>query len=165
MRPHHHLCFADDLLLFCHGDSKSVKVLKMDLDEFGSVFGLFPSFAKISVYFGNVKSSTQDKIRNIMPFNVDKGKAKVRRSDVYLPKNEGGLGIKSLKTWNNALMSKHILNNVTEKESIPLRNFISKRRIYNARLSLKCKLADVVKEGEWNSPMERKDIFHALFVI
>ncbi|GJU55502.1 hypothetical protein Tco_1229216 [Tanacetum coccineum] len=77
MRPHHQLCFADDLLIFCHGDSKSVKVLKMALDDFVSVFGLFPSFAKISVYFGNVKSSTQDKIRNIMPFNVDKVRKRV----------------------------------------------------------------------------------------
>ncbi|GJU33654.1 hypothetical protein Tco_1182008 [Tanacetum coccineum] len=30
-----YLCFADDLLLFCHGDSKSASVLKKALDEFG----------------------------------------------------------------------------------------------------------------------------------
>ncbi|GKD20206.1 ty3-gypsy retrotransposon protein [Tanacetum coccineum] len=32
-----HLCFADDLLLFCHGDSKSASVLKKALDEFGDM--------------------------------------------------------------------------------------------------------------------------------
>nr|GFB57322.1 hypothetical protein [Tanacetum cinerariifolium] len=37
------------------------------------------------------------------------GKAKVRWSDVCLPKPKGGLGIKSLETWNLALVSRHIL--------------------------------------------------------
>nr|GEV06483.1 putative reverse transcriptase domain-containing protein [Tanacetum cinerariifolium] len=44
-----HLCFADDLMLFCHGDSKSVSNLKNSLDEFGSVSGLLPS--KLSVRY------------------------------------------------------------------------------------------------------------------
>ncbi|GJS75796.1 putative reverse transcriptase domain-containing protein [Tanacetum coccineum] len=45
-----HLCFADDLMLFCHGDSKYVSVLKNSLDEFGSVSGLFPSFPKSTMF-------------------------------------------------------------------------------------------------------------------
>lgn len=41
-----HLCFADDLLLFCHADAHSVSILKAALDEFRSVFGLIPSFER-----------------------------------------------------------------------------------------------------------------------
>nr|GFB27352.1 hypothetical protein [Tanacetum cinerariifolium] len=49
-----HLCFADDLMLFCHGDSKSVSILKNSLDEFGSVSGLLPSSLKSKVFFGKL---------------------------------------------------------------------------------------------------------------
>ena len=33
-------------------------------------------------------------------------------------KNEGGLGLKSLHIWNEALMAKHLWNVLTDKESI-----------------------------------------------
>ena len=33
------------------------------------------------------------------------------------PKVEGGLGIKSLETWNIALMTKHVWNLITHKDS------------------------------------------------
>ncbi|GJX87405.1 hypothetical protein Tco_0339419 [Tanacetum coccineum] len=58
-----HLCFVDNLLLFCHGNSKSVVVLKNALDEFGSVSGLLPSFPKSIVFFGNVKDVNKVKKR------------------------------------------------------------------------------------------------------
>ena len=34
--------------------------------------------------------------------------AKVSWADISLPKNEGGLGIKHLESWNKAFMAKHI---------------------------------------------------------
>ncbi|GKA68670.1 putative RNA-directed DNA polymerase [Tanacetum coccineum] len=202
-----HLCFADDLMLFCHGDSKSVDVLKKAIDEFGSVSGLFPSFPKSTVFFGNVKDFSKAKILEVMPFVegklpvrylgvpllskrlyvndclplIDKvkkrildwknkmlsfagrlqliksvlgsmqvywssmfilpitisneverimrdflwnfgvfkkGKARIRWSDVCKLKIEGGLGIKSLESWNIALISKHIWNIICKKDSL-----------------------------------------------
>ncbi|GKE26316.1 putative reverse transcriptase domain-containing protein, partial [Tanacetum coccineum] len=122
-----HLCFADDLMLFCHGNSKSVTVLKNALDEFGSVSGLFPSFPKSTVFFGNVKDSSKAKILMVMPFSEGKlpvrylgvpGKSRIKWSDVCKPKVEGGLGIKSLETWNIALISKHIWNIINKKDSL-----------------------------------------------
>ncbi|GJX75383.1 hypothetical protein Tco_0313978 [Tanacetum coccineum] len=77
-----HLCFADDMMLFCHGDSKSVSVLKNLLDEFGSVSGLFPSFPKSTVFFGNVRETCRTKILNVMSFI--KGKLSVRYFGVPL---------------------------------------------------------------------------------
>ncbi|GJY36038.1 RNA-directed DNA polymerase, eukaryota, reverse transcriptase zinc-binding domain protein [Tanacetum coccineum] len=36
-----HVCFADDLLMFCHGDVASVKVIKETIKEFGTVSLVF----------------------------------------------------------------------------------------------------------------------------
>ncbi|GJR98086.1 RNA-directed DNA polymerase, eukaryota, reverse transcriptase zinc-binding domain protein [Tanacetum coccineum] len=38
-----HLCFADDLLVLCNGDVRSVRVLKEALDEFSETSGLLPN--------------------------------------------------------------------------------------------------------------------------
>ena len=38
--------------------------------------------------------------------------------EVCIQKNEGGLGLKSLHIWNEALMAKHLWNVLTDKESI-----------------------------------------------
>ncbi|GJR07383.1 Toll/interleukin-1 receptor domain-containing protein [Tanacetum coccineum] len=42
-----HLCFADDLLAFCHGDCESVRIIKKSLDEFSGYSGLLPNMQKI----------------------------------------------------------------------------------------------------------------------
>ena len=49
-----HLCFADDLLLLCHGDLISASILRRALDEFAMCSGLFPSIAKSVAFFGSV---------------------------------------------------------------------------------------------------------------
>nr|GEY69379.1 RNA-directed DNA polymerase, eukaryota, reverse transcriptase zinc-binding domain protein [Tanacetum cinerariifolium] len=46
-----HLCFADDLLVFCHGDTKSVNVNKGALEEFSSYSGLKANMNKSIVFF------------------------------------------------------------------------------------------------------------------
>ncbi|XP_071739508.1 uncharacterized protein [Rutidosis leptorrhynchoides] len=52
---------------------------------------------------------------------MKKEKAKVKWKDVCLPKNEGGLGIKSLKTYNVALMAYHVWCLITRKQSLWVR--------------------------------------------
>ncbi|GKD29332.1 hypothetical protein Tco_1240110 [Tanacetum coccineum] len=47
-----------------------------------------------------------------------RGKAKVNWNVACKPKVERGLGIQSLESWNIALMSKHIWNIITHKESL-----------------------------------------------
>ncbi|GJV32771.1 putative reverse transcriptase domain-containing protein [Tanacetum coccineum] len=64
------LCFNDDLLLFCHGDSKSATVFKEALDEFGGMSGLLPSKIKSVVFFSNFKQAGRNNILKIMPFQV-----------------------------------------------------------------------------------------------
>ncbi|MFS7982467.1 putative RNA-directed DNA polymerase [Helianthus anomalus] len=65
-----HLCFADDLFLFCHGDSNFVSTLMCALNEFKEASGLIPSIPKSTIYFGNVGMEVQEEIKNIAQFNV-----------------------------------------------------------------------------------------------
>ncbi|GKC79545.1 RNA-directed DNA polymerase, eukaryota, reverse transcriptase zinc-binding domain protein [Tanacetum coccineum] len=46
------------------------------------------------------------------------GKASVNWDKVCRPKSQGGLGLKSLHMWNEALMAKHLWNVISDKESI-----------------------------------------------
>ncbi|XP_052624827.1 uncharacterized protein LOC128132345 [Lactuca sativa] len=44
-----------------------------------------------------------------------KGKAKVKWNDICKPKAYGGLGVKNLRKWNDALLAKHVWNVVNNK--------------------------------------------------
>ncbi|GJV56857.1 RNA-directed DNA polymerase, eukaryota, reverse transcriptase zinc-binding domain protein [Tanacetum coccineum] len=202
-----HLCFADDLLVLCHGDFKSIHVVKSALDIFSSVLGLRPNIGKSAIIFGNVKEQVRNETLAILPFKIgsltvtylgvplitksltftdckclidkvkekvsnwknkllsyagrlqlitsilssmqvyrasvfilpksvikeinkllkgflwcqgelSKGKAKVTWKQICRPKDEGDMGIKSLEVWNEVLMTKHLWNVATLKESL-----------------------------------------------
>ncbi|GKA04977.1 hypothetical protein Tco_0684097 [Tanacetum coccineum] len=49
--------------------------------------------------------------------DLQKGKSKVRWDDVCRLKIQGGLGIKSLQSWNVALMCEYVWNLVSQKDS------------------------------------------------
>ncbi|GJR26775.1 RNA-directed DNA polymerase, eukaryota, reverse transcriptase zinc-binding domain protein [Tanacetum coccineum] len=67
-----HLCFVDDLLVFCHGDTKSVNVIKETLKEFNRYYGLKANMSKSTVFFGGMTKAEQDIILDIVPFGVKK---------------------------------------------------------------------------------------------
>nr|GEV05021.1 hypothetical protein CTI12_AA325620 [Tanacetum cinerariifolium] len=92
-----HLYFAEDLMIFSNGDVGSVSVIKVALNEFSGVSGLVPNMDKRE---------------------LQKGKAKVKWEDVCGLKTQGGLGIKSVHCWNVALISKHVWNFVSKKDSL-----------------------------------------------
>ncbi|XP_071694395.1 uncharacterized protein [Rutidosis leptorrhynchoides] len=75
---------------------------------------------------------------------MKQGKAKVKWSTVYLPKSEGGLGIKSLKTWNIALMVYHIWNIITCKQTLWVK-WIHTYRLQNHNFWV----VDNVASGSW----------------
>lgn len=97
-----HLCFADDLLVFCHGDRKSALVVRKALDEFSRISGLIASMEKSSTFFYNVKRRVKDEISEVMPFSV--GELPVR----YL-----GVPLLSSKLRRNDCIS--LLNKVKKK--------------------------------------------------
>ncbi|GJU26271.1 hypothetical protein Tco_1164892 [Tanacetum coccineum] len=56
----------------CHGDVKSVKVVKAALDEFSCFTGLNPNMGKSTVFFGNLKDDVKKEILKVLPFKVGK---------------------------------------------------------------------------------------------
>ncbi|GJX28595.1 RNA-directed DNA polymerase, eukaryota, reverse transcriptase zinc-binding domain protein [Tanacetum coccineum] len=66
------LCFVDDLLVFCHGNCDSVSVIKKSLDEFSSFSGLLLNMQKSFVFFGGLSALEQQRILDIIPFNIGK---------------------------------------------------------------------------------------------
>ncbi|GJU62426.1 RNA-directed DNA polymerase, eukaryota, reverse transcriptase zinc-binding domain protein [Tanacetum coccineum] len=64
------VCFADDLLMFCHVDRIDVGVLKDSIDEFGKVDGLILNYNKSAIIFGCLNKEEKQEILEIMPFKL-----------------------------------------------------------------------------------------------
>nr|GEX93710.1 RNA-directed DNA polymerase, eukaryota, reverse transcriptase zinc-binding domain protein [Tanacetum cinerariifolium] len=72
-----HICFADDLLVFSHGNPVYVKVIKDSLEEFGNCFGLLPNFSKSTIFFGGINGEDHHSLFKILPFT--KGSLPVKK--------------------------------------------------------------------------------------
>ncbi|GJY38842.1 RNA-directed DNA polymerase, eukaryota, reverse transcriptase zinc-binding domain protein [Tanacetum coccineum] len=79
-----HLCFVDDLLVLCHGDSGSVEVVKKSLDNFSLVSGLQPNMNKSTIFFRILNEGERARILNIMPFAMGKLPMKYLGDSAYL---------------------------------------------------------------------------------
>ncbi|GKC62526.1 hypothetical protein Tco_1095124, partial [Tanacetum coccineum] len=134
-----HLCFADDLILFCHGDILSASLIKEALDKFKEYSGLVPSIQKSIAFFSNVKQTIKNSILAIMPFE------------------EGSLPVKYLGV---PLISSRLLYKdckvLVEKchPNGPLSAFISKRNINDAGFNLTMSVNEVIEDGRWLWPQE-----------
>ncbi|GJZ38522.1 putative reverse transcriptase domain, reverse transcriptase zinc-binding domain protein [Tanacetum coccineum] len=129
-----------------HGYFKVYLIISVIMDalkEFKLTLGLVPSLPKSTVYFCNVSNHTKNAILNIMPFSkgelpvkylgvplissrfLNKDcKAKVSWDAICLPKCEGGLGLRNLYIFNYDLMTTHIWNIISYKESLWLREVV-----------------------------------------
>jgi len=58
-----HICFADDLMLFCHADPASIGVLKSSLDKFSMLSGLSINLGKSSMYLSGIDDTLQSNIQ------------------------------------------------------------------------------------------------------
>jgi mannosylglycoprotein endo-beta-mannosidase len=61
-----HLCFADDLMLFCRADIDSVQVLKTSLDSFSMISGLNINLAKSSLYLSGIDANRKSTITGML---------------------------------------------------------------------------------------------------
>nr|GEV95370.1 60S ribosomal protein L18-2 [Tanacetum cinerariifolium] len=103
--------------VLCHGDLKSVKVVKDALELFTSMHVYWDSvFILPKMIIKEI-----DKLLKGFLWNQGEsssGKAKVSRQQVCQPKNQGGLGLKDLGKWDEIIMSKHLWNIASNKESL-----------------------------------------------
>ncbi|GKC21013.1 hypothetical protein Tco_1023163 [Tanacetum coccineum] len=102
---------------------------------------------------------------------IRKGKAKVAWEGVCLPKNEGGLSIRRLEAFNQALISSYLELGDGSKVSIwfdnwcplsPLSNGISNRDIYEVGFQLSAKVNNVIMNGNWLWPNDWHSKFSML---
>ena len=66
-----HLMFADDILLFCHGDLSSAKVLSDSLDHFQALSGLQVNHAKSSLFMSAISDVIRDQITHLFDFPLE----------------------------------------------------------------------------------------------
>ncbi|GJV85890.1 putative RNA-directed DNA polymerase [Tanacetum coccineum] len=80
-------------------------------------------WASVLVIPMGIINDIQQLVRGFLWCNGEykRGKAKVAWDDICLPKREGGLGLRSLEVFNLALMTTHIWNIVSNKESLWVR--------------------------------------------
>ncbi|GJS87046.1 RNA-directed DNA polymerase, eukaryota, reverse transcriptase zinc-binding domain protein [Tanacetum coccineum] len=249
-----HLCFADDLIMFCHGNKISVQTLKRSLDRFSEISGLHPNLGKCTMFCGSLEEDTKKEIGSIFQFKegklpvrylgvplvtkkigandckqlVDKikqrlndwknkslsyagraqliasvlgsmqvywgsvfllpkgvindierlfkkflwnigdsgkGRAKVAWIDVCKPKDQGGLGFKSLELWNKTLLVKHLWNVAAKKESLWVKWInvvkLKQRSVWDIDIDSKdswgwkCILiSDLINENGWRWPQD-----------
>nr|GEW55871.1 hypothetical protein [Tanacetum cinerariifolium] len=87
-----------------------------------------------------------------------KGKAKIAWKQVCKPKEYGGLGLKNLKVWNEALLTKHLWNIAAKKDTLwndsgLLINLVTHKDLYDARIPKMIKLADMIHDNAWKWPI------------
>ncbi|GKV23745.1 hypothetical protein SLEP1_g33443 [Rubroshorea leprosula] len=103
-----HLIFADDVVLFCKVDEKSLALMMHKFDEFLRVFGLEVYWSGALLLPKKVLKNINSACRNFIRSGKwnQSAMALVAWDDMCTPKCEGGLGIKQLDMWNRATLSK-----------------------------------------------------------
>ncbi|GKD29235.1 RNA-directed DNA polymerase, eukaryota, reverse transcriptase zinc-binding domain protein [Tanacetum coccineum] len=175
-----HVCFADDLLVLCHGDAESVKVVETLLMNLENVLTVLKEINNLLMGFLWCNGE------------LSRDKEKIAWKKICKPKSHGGLGLKDLEIWNKALLnfwkvsadtndswgwknlleirdeiSKHVWYKLGDGmktllwydnwcEMGPLCRIVLNRSIYSARLTRDMVVVDMVNNGEWNWPSEWK---------
>ncbi|XP_074300263.1 uncharacterized protein LOC141631499 [Silene latifolia] len=109
-----HMLFADDLLLFCKGDTTSIILMVRAFSIFSATSGLKINVAKSEVIFAGVSDAVKQDILQISKIVVvcrtylwDRGTEYQRAplvawDKVCCSKKTGGLGVKNTELWNIA---------------------------------------------------------------
>ncbi|GJT49004.1 hypothetical protein Tco_0975161 [Tanacetum coccineum] len=152
-----HVCFADDLLMFCHGDCKSVIVLKDAIDEFGEM-----AHGKAKVDWKNIcKPKCQGGLG--LKYLGIWNKAMIVKHLWHVASYKESLWVKWINTeklkgkriWS---VNEEMNDNWGWRNILRLRNesFIAHRDLYNARFDDKFVVKDIVINGVCDWPTEWK---------
>ncbi|GJT23299.1 RNA-directed DNA polymerase, eukaryota, reverse transcriptase zinc-binding domain protein [Tanacetum coccineum] len=122
-----HMCFADDLLVLCKEIENPLKFIQ-ERDKLDLLQVMPLKCGKLSVRYLGVPllakklgvSDYKEDVQEILWNAGDsaKGKARVAWKVVCRPKEQGGLGIKSLKQWNKVLLIRQFWNILEGKNSL-----------------------------------------------
>ena len=63
-----HLCFADDLMIFCHADENSLGIVKRALDRFTFWAGLEANPSKSNIFFSRVSEESKQALLPILGY-------------------------------------------------------------------------------------------------
>ncbi|XP_038991416.1 uncharacterized protein LOC120114654 [Hibiscus syriacus] len=138
-----HLCFADNLLIFCKGSINSVMGVQAVLDHFYSMSGLKLNASKCEMYVAGIPAEQSIVIKEIIGFNLGslpfrylgvplvtrklavkigsdvpaKG-ARVSWKIICLVKSEEGLGLQDVGRWNKSCIVQLIRNLLANEGSL-----------------------------------------------
>ena len=65
-----HLCFADDLMIFCKGDLSSVRIICDCIQGFSNTSGLHANSGKLAIYLAGVDSFIKEDLRSTSQFTL-----------------------------------------------------------------------------------------------
>ncbi|GKA65758.1 RNA-directed DNA polymerase, eukaryota, reverse transcriptase zinc-binding domain protein [Tanacetum coccineum] len=97
-----HMCFANDLLVLCKGNKESLNVVKKSLDKFNQISELIPIWTYVYLLPSSIVNDL-DKLFKRYLWNAGdstKGNARIAWKIICRPKDQGGLGLKDRKRWN-----------------------------------------------------------------
>ncbi|GJU75090.1 RNA-directed DNA polymerase, eukaryota, reverse transcriptase zinc-binding domain protein [Tanacetum coccineum] len=103
-----HVCFADDMLMFCHGDKGFVSTLKEAIDEFGTLSGLKPNYDKSTIIFGSVQMKDKQEILECVPFKVEQLPIKY----LGVPPTQKGLELTIARALLTKLKTKSLIGRI-----------------------------------------------------
>ncbi|GJU04828.1 RNA-directed DNA polymerase, eukaryota, reverse transcriptase zinc-binding domain protein [Tanacetum coccineum] len=148
-----HICFADDLMMFCHGDSVLVKVIKDPIKEFGNLPVRYLGVPLISKRIG-IKDCDTLWVKWVST-------VKLKGVSIWVVQKEecDSWGWKNLLTIRDLIIN-HVLFKIANGEDTfmwydnwsglgPLINNTSHRIMYNARLQKESNVADMIADGSW----------------
>ncbi|GJU51352.1 RNA-directed DNA polymerase, eukaryota, reverse transcriptase zinc-binding domain protein [Tanacetum coccineum] len=102
-----HLCFADDLIMFSHGDKVFVTILRNALNKFSVMSSLYPNLGKCTMFCGSLNEDDKIEISSIIPFKEDE--LPVRYLGVHLVTKKIGVTDcrvrQKLSDWKNKALS------------------------------------------------------------
>nr|GEY97652.1 hypothetical protein [Tanacetum cinerariifolium] len=97
-----HLCFADDIIVFCHRDVNSAKIVKSTLYEFSEYFSLYLNKNKSTIFFGTISDLKKKLILNAVKFP----KRKFPMKYLGVPLLAKCLGVSDCKSLINKVKAK-----------------------------------------------------------